>query len=129
MLIANNKTTISGSVYGGRDGILAEAGKAFYFKDSEVVITPDLVTAEGGSIVMDKDTNLWAGGTEVNKGNLSLLGNSYIMDDTTVLGNGSNLEISGKYMGLGLPGDYKTSYAEEGSSIIINGIKSLEGVK
>lgn len=124
MLIANNKTTISGSVYGGRDGILAEAGKAFYFKDSEVVITPDLVTAEGGSIVMDKDTNLWAGGTEVNKGNLSLLGNSYIMDDTTVLGNGSNLEISGKYMGLGLPGDYKTSYAEEGSSIIINGINS-----
>lgn len=123
-LIANNKTTISGSVYGGRNGILAEAGKAFYFKDSEEVITPDLVTAEGGTIEMDKDTNLWAGGTQVKGGSLSLLGNSYIMDDTTVLGDSSKLYISGKYMGLGLPANYTTSIAEEGSSIIINGTKS-----
>lgn len=123
-LIANNKTTISGSVYGGRNGILAEAGKAFYFKDSEEVITPDLVTAEGGTIEMDKDTNLWAGGTQVKGGSLSLLGNSYIMDDTTVLGDSSKLYISGKYMGLGLPANYTTSTAEEGSSIIINGTKS-----
>ena len=123
-LVANNKTTITGSVYGGRDGIIAEAGKSFYFKDSEVVITPDLVTADGGSIVMDEDTNLWAGGTQVNAGTLSLLGNSYIQDDTTVMGNGSNLNIGGKYMGMGIPANYTTSYAEEGSSIIINGTNS-----
>lgn len=123
-LVANNKTTITGSVYGGRDGIIAGVGKSFYFKDSEVVITPDLVTADSGTIIMDKDTNLWAGGTLVNQGTLSLLGNSYIQDDTTVMGNGSDLKIGGKYMGMGIPTNYTESYAEEGSSIIINGTNS-----
>lgn len=123
-LVANSTTTISGSVYGGRDGIVTNMGKSFYFKGSEVVVTPDLVTADKGTIVMDKDTSLWAGGTQVNGGTLKLLGNSYIQDDTTVLGDASTLEISGKYMGLGMPEDYTKSTAEEGSSIIINGTKS-----
>lgn len=123
-LIANSTTTISGSVYGGRNGIVANNGKSFYFKGSEVVITPDLVTTENGKIVMDSDTNLWAGGTQVSGGTLSLLGNSYIQDDTTVMGNASTLNISGKYMGLGMPSDYTKSVAEEGSSIIINGTNS-----
>ena len=73
---------------------------------------------------MDENTNLWAGGTQVSGGSLSLLGNSYIQDDTTVLGNASTLKISGKYMGLGMPQDYTRSIAEEGSSIIINGTNS-----
>lgn len=123
-LVANNTTTISGSVYGGRNGIVANNGKSFYFKGSEVVVTPDLVTTENGKIVMDENTNLWAGGTQVSGGSLSLLGNSYIQDDTTVLGNASTLKISGKYMGLGMPQDYTRSIAEEGSSIIINGTNS-----
>lgn len=123
-LVANNTTTISGSVYGGRNGIVANNGKSFYFKGSEVVVTPDLVTTENGKIVMDENTNLWAGGTQVSGGTLSLLGNSYIQDDTTVLGNASTLKISGKYMGLGMPQDYTRSIAEEGSSIIINGTNS-----
>lgn len=131
-LVANSNTTISGSVYGGRDGIIAEGGKGFYFKDSELVITPESVTVSNASskIVVDQDTSLWAGGTVVDDGaSLSLLGNSYIKDDTTVLGNGSKLNIAGKYMGLGIPElgknkDYTKSYAEEGSSIIINGTKS-----
>ena len=123
-LVANNTTTISGSVYGGRNGIVANNGKSFYFKGSEVVVTPDLVTTENGKIVMDENTNLWAGGTQVSGGSLSLLGNSYIQDDTTVLGNASTLKISGKYMGLGMPQDYTISIAEEGSSIIINGTNS-----
>lgn len=123
-LVANNTTTISGSVYGGRNGIVANNGKSFYFKGSEVVVTPDLVTTENGKIVMDENTNLWAGGTQVSGGTLSLLGNSYIQDDTTVLGNASTLKISGKYMGLGMPQDYTKSIAEEGSSIIINGTNS-----
>lgn len=131
-LVAKSTTTISGSVYGGREGIVANDGKSFYFKGSDVVITPDLVSTEKGKIVMDKDTNLWAGGTQVNSGSLSLLGNSYIQDDTTVLGNASILKISGKYMGLRSPENYTKSYAEEGSAIIINGTNSdveLEGVK
>lgn len=123
-LVANSTTTISGSVYGGRNGIVANNGKSFYFKGSEVVVTPDLVTTENGKIVMDENTNLWAGGTQVSGGTLSLLGNSYIQDDTTVLGNASTLKISGKYMGLGMPEDYTKSIAEEGSSIIINGTNS-----
>lgn len=123
-LVANSTTTISGSVYGGRYGIVANNGRSFYFKDSEAVITPDLVTTENGKIVMDEETNLWAGGTQVSGGTLSLLGNSYIQDDTTVQGNASTLKISGKYMGLGMPKDYKKSIAEEGSSIIINGTNS-----
>lgn len=123
-LVANSTTTISGSVYGGRNGIVANNGKSFYFKGSEVVVTPDLVTTENGKIVMDENTNLWAGGTQVSGGTLSLLGNSYIQDDTTVLGNASTLKISGKYMGLGVPEDYTKSIAEEGSSIIINGTNS-----
>ncbi len=136
-LIANSNTTISGSVYGGRKGIIADDSKSFYFKGSDVVITPNMVSTAKGKMVFDKDTNLWAGGTQVENGNLNLLGNSYIKDDTTVMGNGSTLKISGKYMGLKTPQTntertYKNSIAEDGSAIIINGTNSkvkLEDVK
>lgn len=128
-LVAKSKTTISGSVYGGRDGIVADDSKSFYFKGSDVVITPDLVSTKKGKIVFDKDTNLWAGGTQVEGGILNLFGNSYIQDDTTVMGNASTLEIGGKYMGLRSPQTntertYATSRAEDGSAIIINGTNS-----
>lgn len=129
-LVANSNTTISGCVYGGRDGIVADDLKSFYFKGSDVVITPDLVSTKNGKIVFDKDTDLWAGGTQVeNGGTLNLLGNSYIQDDTTVMGNASTLEVGGKYMGLRSPQTnpertYATSRAEDGSAIIINGTNS-----
>lgn len=133
-LVANSNTTISGSVYGGRDGIVADDFKGFYFKDSDVVITPDLVTTKNGKIVFDKDTNLWAGGTQVEGGTLNLFGNSYIQDDTTVMGNASTLEVGGKYMGLRTPQinterTYATSRAEDGSAIIINGTNSNVSLK
>lgn len=129
-LIANEKlnvtngnyTTISGSVYGGRQGIVAEGACGMYFKGSDTVITPNLVTSnDEANVVFDENTTLWAGGTVVNEGaTLSLLGNSYIEDDTTVEGKSSTLNISGKYMGFG---DERTK-AEKSSSIIINGVAS-----
>lgn len=136
-LVAKSNTTISGSVYGGRDGIVADDSKSFYFKGSDVVITPDLVSTKNGKIVFDNDTNLWAGGTQVESGTLNLFGNSYIQDDTTVMGNASTLEIGGKYMGLRSPQTntertYANSRAEDGSAIILNGTNSnvkLSGVK
>lgn len=129
-LIANEKlnvtngkyTTISGSVYGGRQGIVADGACGMYFKGSDTVITPNLVTSDHeANVVFDENTTLWAGGTVVNEGaTLSLLGNSYIEDDTTVEGKFSTLNISGKYMGFG---DERTK-SEKSSSIIINGVAS-----
>lgn len=129
-LIANEKldvasgkyTTISGSVYGGRQGILAKGSSGLYFKDSELVITPNLVTSDDtAEITFDKDSSLWAGGTLVdNAAILNLFGNSYIEDDTTVDGNKSSLNIQGKYMGFG----NELTKAEKSSSIIINGVSS-----
>lgn len=129
-LIANEKldiasgkyATISGSVYGGRQGILADGNSGLYFKGSELVITPNLVTSnDTAEITFDKDSSLWAGGTLVdNAATLNMFGNSYIEDDTTVDGNGSSLNIQGKYMGFG----NEVTKAEKSSSIIINGVSS-----
>lgn len=118
-----NNATISGSVYGGRQGIVASKGSTgMYFKGSELIITPNLVTADDTAVItVDKDSSLWAGGTLVDRAaTLNLLGNAYIEDDTTVDGNSSSLNIQGKYMGFG----NELQKAEKSSSIIINGVGS-----
>lgn len=121
-LVANNGgTTISGCVYAGPEGILAKESRGFRFQESDIIITPATVTAEkNGKITVGEDSNLWAKNVVVDSATLSMLGSSYIQDDTTVKGTASTLNIGGKYMGFGA----ETTQAENSSSIVINGIKS-----
>lgn len=122
------KSTISGSVYGGREGIEAKGNAKMYFKNSPAVITAGLVTvSDGANITMDKDTSLWTGGTLLAGGQadaqdttLNLLGSAYVKDDTTLQGVSNSLKVQGKYLGFG---DSKTG-AEDSSAILINGTKS-----
>lgn len=122
------KSTISGSVYGGREGIVANGNSRMYFKEAPAVITSGLVTvSDGADITMDKDTTLWAGGTLLAGGQadskdttLNLLGSAYVKDDTTLTGVNNALKVNGKYLGFG---NSKVG-AENSSAIIINGTKS-----
>lgn len=124
----NYKSTISGSVYGGRLGIEAKGNSVMYFKEAPAVITSNLVkVSDGASITMDDKTTLWAGGTLLAGGQadsrpstLNLLGSAYVQDDTTLQGTSNTLNVKGKYLGFG---DSKTG-AENSSAILINGTKS-----
>ena len=131
-LIANDQivaekdnTNIAGCVYAGYKGIVAEQSKGLHFLDSDAIVTPSKVLASSnGSITMDSNTNLWAQNAEVDGGVLKLLGNTYIEDDTNVEGRGSELMISGKYIGFGMDNGGDDQQAEDSSAIVINGINS-----
>lgn len=132
--------TIQGSFYGGQQGISLAAGAGLkvepYAPEVKVnVITDGDVTIgvpkgeqgnPGGAASFSTAGNvsLWASGIVVNGGSDSykttLNGSSYLQDDFTIQGKGSQIKIVGDYFGYG----NKTSKAEDSSSILINGIQT-----
>lgn len=137
---------ISGSVYGGKDGIIASgAGTTVRFKyedddnvNSAYTITAGSVNVENRALLTVGEapnnpdvtgTNarheLWTGNINLFTGNINLDGTTYVKDDLTVdgtdyRGNGSNVVLRGAYYGYG----DATASAKDSSAILINGAQS-----
>lgn len=118
-------TEITGSVYGGYEGIFSVDHSQLTFKGTnagKVNIVANSVNVENSSLradgfVADKGSELWTGGINVTSANISLKDTTYVADDLTVEGRDSNILIAGGYFGYGRT----NGKAEGSSSILING--------
>lgn len=140
---------VAGSVYGGKTGINVENPSVeieFGFMSSDladdatpkefVVVANEIKASNGGRIVSGKLTStptngtsgkheIWAQNITADTAKLDLDGQMYVQDDlnlegTDYLGHGSNVKLSGDYVGYG----DATLSAKESSSILINGAKT-----
>ncbi len=99
--------TITGSLYGGQNGIIASDGGSLTINKAQVAVTNKTVSISNkASVTTDAATNLWADAVEIQSADLNLQGSTYLADDTTVTdnkGSASNIIISGNYYGYGNP--------------------------
>lgn len=133
-------TLISGNVYAGSEyvttgqgsttcvevtnGSKLEVKDSSYFVAEGDIEVGKLISANsssGSTFLVDEDCQLWTDNINVNGANTSLDGITYVSDDLTISGKGSEVSIgknnSGKYVGYG----NSTDLAEDSSAIIVNG--------
>ena len=121
---ANNKNvTINGSIYGGVDE--HSEGGIKVGKNSSVTVEDASYIISGGDIVVGNDTeflnlggqnaeliirdassggfktNVYAQGLAVNSSHLDVTGRMYIANDLILSGKGSNVSLTGQYLGYG----------------------------
>lgn len=124
----NNNIKVSGSVYGGKDGMIASGDTALSFvkKDSDPASTMyHLITSsitvensnKGNYLNVSENYDVWTEQIVVESGNLSLQGSSFVRDDLTIEGKNSQVTLAGSYYGYG-DELYKS---ENSSSILVNG--------
>lgn len=124
----SQNTSVSGSVYGGLDGIYVKNNSLLDFKvgsysDKENLIagTINVDNAKGSKGVKVDNTYVnWVENVNIRTGNVSLDGESYVADDITIDGSESSLKLSGKYYGYG----NSLTGSEDSSSILINGART-----
>lgn len=115
---------VSGSVYGGENGIVVGNGMQVVFSEADTLTTGGDLTVTGSesSVRTASGTNLWVQGVTVESGTVDLNGNIYVQDDLTVNGRGSHVLLSGSYYGYGYSSVTTTDYGPaNSSSILING--------
>lgn len=128
---------VRGNVYGGKHGIYVKAHVAFL----PAIGSLDHVVATGGNVYVTDSgaelrlngesldgtfssgaSSLWAEGIIVNSAAVSLRGKSYVHDDLTINGKGSDVTLAGAYYGFGYESVSTRQYGPTGSSsILING--------
>jgi len=114
---ASTDSTLSGSVYGGSEGMVF-SGKTT-LNNADLIVTDGEVLVEGtGTVQFASDTKLWAQGIDMQGKTLNLLGNSYIQDDLTINNSHTQVTIAGDYYGYGY-GEAQTP--KNNSAILING--------
>lgn len=124
----SQNTSISGSVYGGLDGIYVKNNSLLDFKvgssgknENLIAGTINVDNAKGSKGVKVDNTYInWVENVNVRTGNVSLNGESYVADDITIDGSESSLKLSGKYYGYG----NSLTGSEDSSSILINGART-----
>ena len=124
-------TSVTGNVYGGQDGVyVANKSKLSFVDDSTDSVSNYYLIAgsinvenakeNGEGLVVDLTHDNYTEGINVTTGNIQLGGNTFVKDDLTIAGTGSNIALSGIYRGYG---DY-LSGADGSSSILVNGAKT-----
>lgn len=120
---------VRGNVYGGKDGIYVKANAVVKFSTTSgslehVVATGGNVhvTGSGTKFFLDDASSLWAEGIIVDSAEVGLLGKSFVHDDLTINGKGSDVTLAGAYYGFGYESVSTGQYGPTGSSsILING--------
>ena len=112
---------ITGNIYAGEGGININNGARWASKDADYVITRgDINLIENSGLETSKTGQLWAKGIGVDQSVISLEGCTFISDDLTISGEGSQAAISNKYYGYG----NSTEGNKNSSAILINGTKT-----
>lgn len=88
----------------------------------EMVAEGDVEVRNGATFTADENTTIWANGVSTMKGtsdanSVSLLGKTYIKDDTTINGKNNTVTLGGAYYGYG----GSATSTSDSSAIIING--------
>lgn len=130
-------TYVTGSVFGGYDGIMIANDNDLTFKmdpndapdpsDPGAAkpsynlaadnITIDHVNNGGKKLQVDGIYKTYVSDINVNSSNLDLDGETYVSDDMDISGRRSNVTLKGSYVGYG----YAENGAKNSSSILING--------
>lgn len=122
---------VKGNVYGGQNGIYVNLNAKANFSPTSGSL--DHVVATGGNVHvnsgaafhLDAASSLWAEGIIVDSADVSLLGKSFVHDDLTINGKGSNVKLAGAYYGFGYESVSTRQYGPaSSSSILINGTKT-----
>lgn len=122
------KTTITGSVYGGQDGIYVANQKGLSFVDSTTDAATEYYLIAGSlnvenapnGLKVDSSHQNYVEGINVTTGSLDLNGMSYVKDDLTIDGTGCNIKVGGVYRGYG----DALNGADGSSSIVVNGART-----
>lgn len=134
----NKDTSVSGCVFGGKDGIFTKNKSNIFFNESELIVTNGTVSADGtdSGVSVDSNSSLWATNVVVDNGaEVTLSGTTYVKDDSTLLGDQSSLILKKQYIGFGKT---DTSVNEAGepigkaadsSAIVINGTRATVSMK
>lgn len=134
------KTEVTGSVFGGYDGILLKDGNSLSFKINPTDAATDTSTGShhtynvvagsvnidnvlsgSNSFKTDKSIHTYVQDINVHSGRLSLDGETYVSDDLDISGKLSEVTLSGEYYGYG----NSDSGSNGSSSILINGADTL----
>lgn len=124
----NNNIQISGSVYGGKEGMVSSGDTSLSFtkraSDSASTmyhLVANSITVEnsnaGSYMNVSENYDVWTEGILVQSGNLTLAGSSFVRDDLTIEGRNSRVTLAGSYFGYG-DELYKS---QNSSSILVNG--------
>jgi hypothetical protein len=137
-------TTVKGSVYAGsqyalnavrKDGtteedyykslVIADTSTVNFTQAPYVIADGDLwvngITGSSYAIETNKSGQVWARNINLKDSTALLSGTTYVWDDMTLLGDGSQVKIAGTYAGYG-----SSTVGDDGSSaIIINGKNSV----
>lgn len=124
----SDKATVTGSVYGGKDGIYVANQKSLSFVDSTTDSVSDYYLIAGSlnvenapnGLTIDSSHQNYVENINVTTSSLNLDGMSYVKDDLTVDGSGSKVKVSGTYRGYG----DSLNGADGSSSIIVNGART-----
>jgi len=142
---AGGQKVVTGNVYAGTKdptavmkdpaAITMSAGTVLSFTgtaDSEVICGGNIEVSGNASFVSDEKTVLWAKGIAVpihalieTNNNISLLGTTYVKDDTTINGKQNSLTLGGRYFGY----SGSSTDADDSSAIIINGVDTSLDMK
>jgi len=134
-------TVITGSLYGGKNGITLPTASSLTVKSGKTIMTnSDITLNAGASLTTDSSAGLWARNLRITSGRLDLAGSTYIANDLTVKDQNraaSTISLSGAYYGFGNPDTAKESNyikdtsqaaavsknpADYSSAILINGV-------
>lgn len=137
------KTVMTGSVYGGKEGVTIEPLGTLqvqnkkvgeeqdrtvkFITDGEILLGED-DTQAASFLETSKQVSLWTSGirlkgvkTELgSRKHLSLRGDTYVQDDLTIESAGAKVELAGTYTGFG----NMTTEAKNSSSILVNGYEA-----
>lgn len=122
---------VRGNIYGGKNGIYLNLNADVKFSPTSGSL--DHVVATGGNVHvnsgaefrLDAASSLWAEGIIVDSADVSLLGKSFVHDDLTINGKGSNVTLAGTYYGFGYESVSTRQYGPaSSSSILINGTRT-----
>lgn len=119
--------SINGKAYAGADiALAAESSLDLNNADATLLVAKgDITAVSGAKFSTAETTSLWANGVtasaatgqKVGANEISLLGRTYIKDDTTISGSGNVLTLGGQYYGY----NTDSAKAADSSAVIING--------
>lgn len=121
---------ITGSVYGGKDGIYTDHSSTFTFThtlpdttiDSQkYALVANSLNSDNAKLVIDGNHDNYFNNINVSTSSLNMNGTTYVRDDLNIGGRASTVTLKGSYRGYGssLVG------AKNSSSILVNGSETV----
>ena len=116
---SSRNTSVAGNVYAGAGGMVVKNSSLVTVNDPDYMVTKGEMQVEKTAEMVLNGDNFWLKGIAVDgSGRLSTNGVLYVQDDLTITGKGSNVVLSGDYLGYG-DGDGPVSEISGNSSAII----------